>query len=62
MGGQESEITENTKLVLFESACFDSACTRQAGRSLGMHTEAQGRFERGVNERLAARPWSAPCT
>ena len=55
MGGQESEITENTKLVLFESACFDSACTRQAGRSLGMHTEAQGRFERGVNERLCRK-------
>ena len=55
MGGQESEITENTKLVLFESACFDSACTRQAGRSLGLHTEAQGRFERGVNERLCKK-------
>ncbi len=52
MGGEESEITEDTKLVLFESACFDSACTRQAGRALGLRTEAQGRFERGVNERL----------
>ncbi len=52
MGGEESEITENTSLVLFESACFDRANIRQSGRALGMRTEAQGRFERGVNVRL----------
>ncbi len=52
MGGQESEITDNTQLVLFESACFDRANIRQSGRALGMRTEAQGRFERGVNVRL----------
>ena len=52
MGGEGSEITENTKLVLFESACFDGASIRQTGRALGLRTEAQGRFEHGVNEKL----------
>ncbi|MDR2513639.1 MAG: phenylalanine--tRNA ligase subunit beta [Christensenellaceae bacterium] len=49
MGGEGSEITEGTKEVLFESACFDGASIRQTGRALGLRTEAQGRFERGVN-------------
>ncbi len=52
MGGEDSEITDNTDLVLFESACFDGPNIRQSGRYLGMRTEAQGRFERGVNVRL----------
>lgn len=55
MGGEESEITEDTGLVMFESACFDGANIRQSGRSLGMRTEAQGHFERGVNVRLCKK-------
>ena len=55
MGGEKSEINDNTELVLFESACFDGANIRQSGRSLGMRTEAQGRFERGVNVRLCRK-------
>ena len=41
--------------MLFESACFDGANIRISGRSLGMRTEAQGRFERGVNVRLCKK-------
>ena len=55
MGGEDSEITDKTELVLFESACFDGANIRISGRSLGMRTEAQGRFERGVNVRLCKK-------
>ncbi|MBR6185504.1 MAG: phenylalanine--tRNA ligase subunit beta [Clostridia bacterium] len=49
MGGEESEITENTKEVLFECASFDRACIRVTARSLGIRTESSGRFERGVS-------------
>ena len=49
MGGEESEITENTKEVLFECAAFDRACIRVTARSLGIRTEASGHFERGVS-------------
>ncbi|MBR5225654.1 MAG: phenylalanine--tRNA ligase subunit beta [Clostridia bacterium] len=48
MGGEESEITEETKTVMFEIASFDRANIRQTTRTLGMRTEASGRFERGV--------------
>jgi phenylalanyl-tRNA synthetase beta chain len=49
MGGEESEITENTREVLFECASFDRASIRVTARSLGIRTESSGRFERGVS-------------
>ncbi|MDO4548062.1 MAG: phenylalanine--tRNA ligase subunit beta [Clostridia bacterium] len=48
MGGEESEITENTKEVLFEAAAFNYANIRMTSRALGIRTEASGRFEKGV--------------
>lgn len=49
MGGFESEITESTKTVILEAACFNSASIRRTSRAVGIHTEASGRFERGTN-------------
>lgn len=49
MGGEESEITEGTKDILFECASFDRACIRITSRTLGIRTEASGHFERGVS-------------
>lgn len=49
MGGEESEITEETKEVLFECAAFDRASIRVTARSLGIRTEASGHYERGVS-------------
>jgi phenylalanyl-tRNA synthetase beta chain len=48
MGGEESEITEETKSVLFECAAFDRTNNRLTSRKLGIRTEASGRFEKGV--------------
>lgn len=48
MGGEESEITEDTTEVMFECACFDRTAIRLTSRALGMRTESSGRFERGV--------------
>lgn len=48
MGGEESEITEETTTVMFEIAAFDRANIRLTTRALGLRTEASGRFERGV--------------
>ena len=50
MGGENSEITENTQMIVFESAVFDSVSIRTTSRRLGMRTEASGRFERGVDQ------------
>ncbi len=49
MGGEESEITENTKEILFECAAFDRTAIRVTSRRLGIRTESSGRFERGVS-------------
>lgn len=48
MGGEESEITEETTAVMFEIAAFDRTNIRLTTRALGLRTEASGRFERGV--------------
>lgn len=49
MGGFESEITEQTVDVLLESAYFHPSSIRKTSKTLGMHTEASHRFERGVD-------------
>ena len=48
MGGEESEITDGTQTVMFESAAFDHANIRVTSRTLGLRTESSGRFEKGV--------------
>lgn len=46
MGGQCSEVDDNTKNILLESAFFDPATTRRVCKALGLFTEASRRFER----------------
>jgi len=49
MGGEESEISNQTTDVLVESAYFNPDSVRRTARALGMDTEASRRFERGVD-------------
>jgi len=49
MGGKLTEVTEHTKNILLESACFDLGLVRQASRKYKLFTESSYRFERGVN-------------
>ncbi len=49
MGGRESEIEDSTKTLFLESAKFKRDNIRHTGRSLGMRTEASGRYERGID-------------
>lgn len=51
MGGANSEITNATRTVIFESACFHGASVRMTAKALGMRTEASGRFEKGLDPR-----------
>lgn len=48
MGGEESEITADTKEILFECAAFDRTSVRLTSRALGIRTESSARFEKGV--------------
>jgi phenylalanyl-tRNA synthetase beta chain len=49
MGGQNSEVTDETKNILIESAWFEPASVRKTARALNLQTDASYRFERGVD-------------
>lgn len=49
MGGENSEITPETKSVAFESAFFEPLRVSRTARRLGIGTEASYRFSRGVD-------------
>ncbi len=49
MGGLNSEIKEDTKIVLLESAYFNPMGNRRTSKELGLETEAAFRFGRGVD-------------
>ncbi|HEY7410038.1 MAG TPA: phenylalanine--tRNA ligase beta subunit-related protein, partial [Vicinamibacteria bacterium] len=49
MGGAQSEVTDDTRVVALEAAWWDPLAIRRAAKALGMHTEASHRFERGAD-------------
>lgn len=49
MGGGNSEVTVNTKSILFESALFNGTSVRITSKKLGLRTEASSRFEKGLD-------------
>ena len=49
MGGKESEIENDTTDLFLDSAKFRRDNVRHTGRTLGIRTEASGRFEKGVD-------------
>jgi len=49
MGGEETGVTESSTDILLEGAVFDPVSIRRTSKSLGMHTDASHRFERGVD-------------
>lgn len=49
MGGNNSEIDDNTINIALESAYFTPATNRRSSRSVGHRTDACARFERGVD-------------
>lgn len=53
MGGLDTEITDDTKMILIESANFNGSSVRQTSRKLGLRSEASSRFERGIDPNLA---------
>ncbi len=49
MGGENSEVTDNTTNILIESAFFRASAVRKTSKKLGLSTDASFRFERGCN-------------
>jgi len=49
MGGADSEVTGDTRVIALESAWFEPTGIRRSSRRLGLSTEASYRFERGAD-------------
>jgi phenylalanyl-tRNA synthetase beta chain len=55
MGGRDTEVTDQTRNVLLESARFDPLSIRRTARALAMASDSSYRFERGIEPNLPAR-------
>jgi phenylalanyl-tRNA synthetase beta chain len=49
MGGRSSEVHAETQVVALEAAYWEPLTIRRAAKTLGMHTDASHRFERGAD-------------
>ncbi len=61
MGGENSKITDDVKTMLFEAACFDGTNIRLTGKKLGMRTDAQAKFEKGLDPNTAMEAMDRAC-
>lgn len=52
MGGANSEVSNNTKTILLESANFDADTVRRTSKKLNLRTEASAKFEKGIDVNL----------
>ncbi len=49
MGGENTEVTSDTRNILLESAYFSPSSVRRTSRALNLRTDASYRFERGTD-------------
>jgi phenylalanyl-tRNA synthetase beta chain len=49
MGGENSEVKDDTDNIIVEVAEFDPGQIRKTSKRVGLHTEASHRFERGID-------------
>ncbi len=61
MGGENSEIVDDTVDVVFESANFNGTSIRQTALALGMRTEASGKFEKNIDPLLTLPAVNRAC-
>lgn len=61
MGGENSKITDDVKTMVFEAACFDGTNIRLSGKKLGMRTDAQAKFEKGLDPNNAMDAINRAC-
>ncbi len=52
MGGANSEVSQETKAILIESANFKATSIHYTARRLNLNSEASMRFERGISQEL----------
>ena len=61
MGGENSEIVDDTTMVVFESANFNGTSIRQTALALGMRTDASGKFEKNIDPMMTVPAVQRAC-
>ena len=61
MGGENSEIKDDTTTVVFESANFNGTSIRQTALALGMRTDASGKFEKNLDPMMTVPAVQRAC-
>ncbi len=61
MGGENSEIKDDTTTVVFESANFNGTSIRQTALALGMRTESSGKFEKNLDPMMTVPALQRAC-
>lgn len=52
MGGENSEVLEETASILLESAAFEGSSTRKSSTRIGLRTEASARYEKMLDPNM----------
>ncbi len=52
MGGENSEVLEDTTSILLESANFEGSSTRKSSTKIGLRTEASARYEKMIDPNM----------
>lgn len=50
MGGEDTEVEDDTENIVLEAAIFSPVAIRRSARAQGLRSEASTRYERGVNQ------------
>ena len=61
MGGENSEILDDTTTVVFESTNFNGTSIRQTALALGMRTESSGKFEKNLDPMMTVPAVQRAC-
>ncbi len=61
MGGENTEVTENTKNILIESAIFDATSIRYTASSLDLRSEASIRYGKGLSYEYTNKAMDRAC-
>ena len=61
MGGENSEILDDTTTVVFESANFNGTSIRQTALALGMRTDASAKFEKNLDPMMTVPAVQRAC-
>lgn len=62
MGGLDSEVKDDTKEIIFESANFDGTNIRISSSKLGIRTEASSRYEKDLDTELTELALDRACS